>query len=64
MKAYSTRRSRRQVNSCPDLFDWAQQNELLSHPAIRSVSHRLRVSPAMAAVMAELAGIVREARHD
>jgi hypothetical protein len=64
MKAYSTRRRLRKVNSCPDLFDWAQENELLSHPAIRSVARRLRVSPATASVVAELAGIMREARHD
>ena len=64
MKHYKQRRSPRQVTARPDLFDWARQNELLSHPAIRSVSRRLRVSPATAAVVAELAGIVREARHD
>ncbi len=64
MQRYKSPGSRRQVNSCPDLFDWAQQNELLSNPAIRSVSRMLRVSPATAAVVAELAGIVREACHD
>ena len=64
MKAYSTRRRLRKVNSCPDLFDWALQNELLSYPSIRSVARRFRVSPATAAVLAELAGIIREVRHD
>ncbi len=64
MQHYKQRRSRRQVSARPDLFDWAQENELLSHLAVRSVARRLRVSPATAAVVAELAGIVREVRHD
>jgi hypothetical protein len=64
MQRYKRRRTRRQVGPRPNLFDWAQENELLSHPAVRSVARRLRVSPATAAVVAELASIVREARHD
>ena len=57
------RRSRRKARSCsPDLFDWQRSQELLSAPTIRIIARKARVSPALAAVIADLCGFSREAR--
>jgi hypothetical protein len=46
-----------------DLFTWSRDAELLSTPAVRAITRRTGVSPALALVLAELAGLSREARH-
>ncbi len=62
-KPFSMRRPRRKARSCsPDLFDWQCSKELLSAPAIRTIARKAQVSPALAAVIADLCGISREAR--
>jgi hypothetical protein len=64
MRRSNTLRATRKAKSCaPDLFDWARQNELNTTPAIRAISRRAGVSPALALTLAELAGLTREARH-
>lgn len=63
-KSTSWRRSRQARSCVPDLFDWAQQQEQLEHPAVRVISRRIGVSPAVALVYAELSGLSREARGD
>ena len=61
--SYSMRRSRRKARSCsPDLFDWQRSQELLSAPTIRTIARKAQVSPALAAVIADLCGFSREAR--
>ncbi len=61
--SYSMRRSRRKARSCsPDLFDWQRSQELLSAPTIRTITRKAQVSPALAAVIADLCGFSREAR--
>jgi hypothetical protein len=60
---YSMRRSRRKARSCsPDLFDWQRSQELLSTPTIRTITRKAQVSPALAAVIADLCGLSRETR--
>ena len=60
---YSMRRSRRKARSCsPDLFDWQCSQELLSAPTIRTIARKAQVSPALAAVIADLCGLSREGR--
>ncbi len=60
---YNMRRSRRKVRSCsPDLFDWQRSQELLSTPTIRTIVRKGQVSPALAAVIADLCGFSRETR--
>ncbi len=60
---YSMRRSRRKARSCsPDLFDWQRSQELLSAPTIRTITRKAQVSPALAAVIADLCGLSRESR--
>ncbi len=57
------RRSRRKARSCsPDLFDWQRSQELLSAPTIRTITRKAQVSPALAAVIADLCGLSRESR--
>ena len=61
--SFSMRRSRRKARSCsPDLFDWQCSQELLSTPTIRTIARKAQVSPALAAVIADLCGLSREAR--
>ncbi len=61
--SYSMRRSRRKARSCsPDLFDWQRSQELLSAPTIRTIARKAQVSPALAAVIADLCGLSRETR--
>ncbi len=61
--SYSMRRSRRKARSCsPDLFDWQRSQELLSAPTIRTITRKAQVSPALAAVIADLCGLSRETR--
>ncbi len=61
--SYSMRRSRRKARSCsPDLFDWQCSQELLSAPTIRIIARKAQVSPALAAVIADLCGFLREAQ--
>ncbi len=62
-KHFSMRRSRRKARSCsPDLFDWQCSQELLSAPTIRTIARKAQVSPALAAVIADLCGFYREVR--
>ncbi len=61
--SYSMRRSRRKARLCsPDLFDWQRSQELLSAPTIRTITRKAQVSPALAAVIADLCGLSRENR--
>ncbi len=65
MTPNSMRRHRRKPRSrTPDLFDWARNRELLTTPAVRAVSRRTGVSPALALALAELSGLLREAQSD
>lgn len=57
---HSTRRSRRKVLAHPDLFAYAAEVELLSARSIRTIVRRSRVSPAVAGLIADLCGLVRE----
>ncbi len=62
-KLFSMRHPRRKARSCsPDLFDWQCSKELLSAPTIRTIARKAQVSPALAAVIADLCGLSREAR--
>jgi hypothetical protein len=61
-KHSSTRRVRRKAHSCLPLFDWARDAELLIHPAVRAVTRRTHLSPALALAIAELSGLIRERR--
>jgi hypothetical protein len=61
-KPHSMRRTRRKAPVCPSLFDWERSVELLNLPAVRTVARRARVSPALASVIVELSGLIREAR--
>jgi hypothetical protein len=57
------RRPRRKARSrSPDLFDWQCSQELLSAPTIRTIARKAQVSPARAAVIADLCGFSREAQ--
>ncbi len=61
--SYSMRRSRRKARlRSPDLFDWQCSQELLSAPTIRTIVRKAQVSPALAAVIADLCGFLREAQ--
>jgi hypothetical protein len=63
MKKYTMRSRRRKADlRLPDLFDWQHNRDLLSTPTIRSIVRRTHVSPALAAVIAELCGYTRETR--
>ena len=55
--------SRQAKSRLPDLFDWARQNELHMHTTVRTIARRAGVSPAVAALIAELAGLTTEVRH-
>ena len=59
---YNTRRPRRKAPVCTSLSDWERSVEVLNRPAVRTVARRARVSPALASVIAELSGLIREAR--
>jgi hypothetical protein len=52
MSLSNTKRSSRKAKSCPP------------DPAVRAVARRTNISPALALVVAELAGLTREVRHD
>ncbi len=57
------RRAQRKARcSGPDLFSWARDQQLLADPSVAQVTRRARVSPAVRALLAELAGITREDR--
>lgn len=61
-KIHSMRRPRRKAPSCsPDLFDWQHSQELLSLQTVRTIARKAHVSPALAAVIADLCGLNREA---
>ncbi len=61
LKTNSMRRTRRKALFCsPDLFDWQRDQELLSAQPIRTIARKAHVSPALAAVIAELCGLSRE----
>ena len=65
MSTHTMRRRRRKGGlRTPDLFDWARNRDLLTAPAVRAVSRRAGVSPALALALAELSGLSREARGD
>ena len=57
------RLSRKAKSRLPDLFDWAHQNELHTRVTVRTIARRTGVSPAVAALIAELAGFTTEVRH-
>ena len=60
-KTISMRRTRRKAPSCsPDLFDWQRGQELLSIQTVRSIARKAHVSPALAAVIADLCGLYKE----
>lgn len=64
MIASIMRRCRRKAHSCaPDLFTWSRETDLLKVPAVRAVARRVKVSPSLAAVLAELAGLAKDAQH-
>jgi hypothetical protein len=61
----TTKRPLRKAKSrAPDLFAWSRNTELLKHTAVSAITRRVNVSPALALVFAELAGLMRETRHD
>ena len=62
MPSYTKTRSKRNVKPCPTVFDWHRNAELLRLPAVRSIARRAHVSPFTAFAIAELAGLIREAR--
>jgi hypothetical protein len=65
MSSRTTKRSSRKAKSClPDLFTWSRDTELHTHWAVRTITRRTNVSPALALVLAELVDIAREARRD
>ena len=47
-----------------DLFDFARDQENLARLAVRRLARRLRVSPTMAALIAELSGLSNGGRND
>jgi hypothetical protein len=60
MKIYRRPQGR---NAQPNLFDWADQHRLYALPfPARRIRDRFGLSPAAAAVTAELAGFVAEGR--
>jgi hypothetical protein len=59
----TTRKKRKTTIRRPDLFTWAQDTTLLSNPVIRAIVRRAQVSPATAALIAELSGLGREAAN-
>jgi hypothetical protein len=62
-KLNSMRPTGRKALPCsPDLFDWQQSRDLLSTPSIRTIARKANVSPAVAAVIADLCGFSRETR--
>jgi hypothetical protein len=63
-RSINRRRRPPQIQSGPDLFDWADQRERLFDPAVRAVMRRSGVSSATAAVVVELAGLTRRSDHD
>ena len=64
MPSHTTKRRKRKVMLCvPDLFTWSRDTELLRHPAIRAITRRAGVGPALALVLAEHAGLLKEAGH-
>ena len=66
MRAYKKSRqsARGKVLPCANLplFDWQSRQELMSAPTIRTIARKAQVSPALAAVIADLCGFSREAR--
>jgi hypothetical protein len=55
MKTSIASRSKRKAASCPNLFEWHQNRKLLSNGTVRAIAGRARVTPATAALIAELA---------
>ena len=65
MKTSSMRPHRRKACPCtPDMFDWARERALRTTPAVRAITRRIGLSPALALVIAEHAGLLREAQGD
>lgn len=66
MKHYIRRRSgrNRKAASCAHLplFEWAHRNIWLDDPVVRHLVRKVRVSPTLALVFAELIGL--GGRHD
>jgi hypothetical protein len=61
---HTTKRlSRKAEPRLPDLFDWARQSELHALTTVRTIIRHANVSPAVAAVIAELAGTTIEVHH-
>jgi hypothetical protein len=55
---YNTCRSRGKASACLKRVDRKRDCELLAIPAIRAIARRSRVSPATAALLAELSGLL------
>ncbi len=62
MKVCKKSRKSARGRALPDLFDWQRSQELLSAPPIRTITRKAQVSPALAAVIADLCGLSRETR--
>ncbi len=66
MTIYTKSRKGARVRALPcanlPLFDWQNRQELMSVPTIRTIARKAQVSPALAAVIADLCGLSREAR--
>jgi hypothetical protein len=62
-KSNTKRASRKAESRLPDLFNWARQTEPQAHATIRTIAGHAGVSPALAGVIAELAGINTEVHH-
>jgi hypothetical protein len=62
--SHNTKRfSRKAETRLPDLFGWARQSEPHPHPTIQTIVRHAGVSPAVAAIIAELAGLTTEVHH-
>lgn len=62
MNNIKRRRSRQVKTHVRNLFDWARERDLLADPLTRKMARRSRQNPAVAALLAELAGL--GGRHD
>jgi hypothetical protein len=66
MRAYKKSRESARERALPcanlPLFDWQSRQELMSVPTVRTIARKAQVSPALAAVIADLCGLSRETR--
>jgi hypothetical protein len=65
MRAYKKSRESARGKALPcanlPLFDCQHRQELMSLPTVRIIARKAQVSPALAAVIADLCGLSREA---